>query len=363
MEEVHSPRPRWKRVARRVAKWALGVAGTAVVGIGFLGCCVFSGPRYVGPVSDHFDGEGFHNDPRRPRQLASFLKWRMNRDAAPWPDGIQGEPGPPPVERVARGEMRVTFVNHATCLVQMDGLNILTDPVWSDRVGPLAWIGPPRHRAAGIRFEDLPPIDLVLVSHNHYDALDVATLRRLAKEHRPRICVGLGNTAYLESEDIAGGEDFDWWDTREVAPEIRVTAVPVRHFSGRGFCDGDGTLWCGFVVDGPAGRLYFAGDTGWGKHFAETRARLGSMRLALLPTGSYRPQWFMAPVHIDPADAVRAHEALGARTSVGIHFGTFPMGDDGPDEPAQELARQLEMAAVPAERFWTLPHGQPRDVP
>lgn len=362
-EPSHPETPKGRGLLRRALRWAVGGVLSAVAFGALLGCCVFSAPAYEGPESDHFDGEVFFNEPRREHEFADFLKWRMDRDDAPWPDWVEIEPGPPPPERVDEGDLRVTFVNHATCLVQMDGINVLTDPVWAGNVGPVSWLGPERHHAPGLAFEDLPPIDVVLISHNHYDALEVDTLRRLAEEHRPRIFVGLGITQYLDDEEITGGEDLDWWDEREVVPGVRVTAVPARHFSGRGTCDRNKTLWCAYVVEGPSGRVYFAGDTGWGDHFAETRERLGPMRLALLPIGSYRPRWFMSPVHIDPAQAVNAHQVLEAGTSLGIHYRTFALGDDGPDEPEQELLGELDAAEVPHDRFWALEPGESRDVP
>lgn len=344
-------------------RWVLTPIGL-VAGVGlFLGSCVFSAPRYDGPVSDHFDGKKFVNQEPITVSGFAFLRWRMNRELGHWPDWIDAEPGPAPPERVTGDDLRVTFVNHSTVLVQMDGLNVLTDPIWSHRCSPVPWAGPRRRRPPGIRFEDLPPIDLVLVSHNHYDHMDVPTLQRLQQEHTPRVLVGLGNTVYLESEGIERVEDMDWWDERDVAPGIRVTAVPVRHFSGRGLTDRAGTLWTGFVIEGPAGKVFFAGDTGWGIHFEQIRERFGPMRLAILPIGCFRPRWFMSRVHIDPEQAVRAAEVLEAETSLGVHFGTFSLGDDGEKEPVEELERAVKAVSNPGPRFWALDHGESRDVP
>jgi L-ascorbate metabolism protein UlaG (beta-lactamase superfamily) len=170
---------------------------------------------------------------------------------------------------VSDGCLRVTFINHATVLIQMDGLNILTDPIWSERASPVRWAGPRRHRAAGLRFEDLPPIDLVLISHNHYDHLDIETLVRLRAEHRPHFVTGLGNRAFLKAREILDVTELDWWEAANVSDELSVTCVPAKHFSGRGLSDADATLWCGYVVQGSEGNVYFAGDTGMGSHFAE----------------------------------------------------------------------------------------------
>ncbi len=324
---------------------------------------MFSAPRYRGPVSDHFDGRRFHdNDPIPHARVTDLLRWGLTRDAGPW-RRVDAEPGPPPPRRVPDGAMRVTFVNHATVLVQMDGKNVLTDPIWSERCSPVSFAGPRRHRPPGLRFEDLPPIDLVLVSHNHYDHLDVPTLRRLAEAHRPAIVTGLGNRALLEREGIGGGVEIDWWQETRAAG-LRVTGVPARHFSGRGTMDRDATLWMGLVVHGSGGDACFAGDTGFGPHFAAIRERLGAPRLALLPIGAFRPEWFMRPVHMTPADALAAHCALGAAASVGIHHGTFRLADDGQDEPVEVLRGAIaEAGDDAARRFVTLEHGAGLDVP
>ena len=337
---------------------------TLLILVALLAGCGQSLPRYRGAVTDHFDGTRFHDPVRHSRGLGDFLTWQLTRDAGPWRDRVDAEPGPPPPRRVGFGDLRVTFVGHSTVLVQVDGLNVLTDPVWSERVGPASWLGPERHRPPGIRFEDLPPIDLVLVSHAHYDHLDLPTLRRLVAEHEPRILVGLGNAAFLRREGVPGAEELDWWDAIRVGRGVRARCVPARHFSNRWIFDGGATLWCGFVLESDAGSVYFAGDTGWGDHFEEIGRRCGPIRLALLPIGAYRPRWFMRPFHVDPEEAVRAHETLGAATSVAIHFGTFAQGDDGQTEPVDDLEAALarrERTGRP--RFWALREGEGREVP
>jgi L-ascorbate metabolism protein UlaG (beta-lactamase superfamily) len=230
-------------------------------------------------------------------------------------------------------------VNHATLLIQTENVNILTDPIWSERCSPVQFMGPKRHHAPGVRFEDLPPVDVVLLSHNHYDHMDVATLERLKREHKPRIYAGLGNGAFVE-----GAVDLDWWQSAEVAPGVRVHSVPAQHFSSRGLGDRDANLWCGWIIETPHGPLYFAGDTGWGGHFAKIRERFGDIRVAMLPIGAFRPVWFMSPVHIGPKDAVRAAQVLNAAVSIPMHYTTFHLGDDGQDEPAEVLRKELEKA-------------------
>ena len=329
-----------------------------------IGGCVFSGPKYQGPRSDHFDGERFKNlVSSPPHRFAAFWQWMFTRKPGEWRAWIPSEPGPPPPERVGEGELRVTFINHASALIQMDGLNFLTDPHWSERASPVSWAGPKRVRAPGLRFEDLPPLDAVLVSHNHYDHLDVPSLKRLAEDRPAPIYVGLGVDLLLEEENIQGGRAFDWWDSVEITPEVSVHFVPAQHFSSRGTSDRNCTLWGGFVIESPHGAVYFAGDTGWGPHFEMLAGRFPNIRLALLPIGAYQPRWFMAPVHIDPAEAVRAHQVLRAGQSMGIHFGTFRLADDAEFEPVEDLATAREEAGVSEDEFWVLEPGEGRDIP
>jgi L-ascorbate metabolism protein UlaG (beta-lactamase superfamily) len=258
--------------------------------------------------------------------------------------------------------MRVTFIGHATVLLQMDGLNILTDPIWSERASPVRFAGPRRVHPPGLRFEDLPHIDLVLVSHNHYDHLDLPTLRRLERAHRPRFLLPLGNAAILERAGIAGGEDLDWWQGLEVAEGVRVTLVPSRHFSSRSLCDAWRTLWGSFVVQGPSGAAFFAGDTGFGGHFEEIARRFAPFRLAILPIGAYEPRWFMAPMHMSPADSVRAATILRAAVAVGIHHATFRLSDEGQTQASRDLDEAMG-GTDPRMRFWHLDFGEARDVP
>ena len=322
----------------------------------------FSAPRYRDPASDHFNGRHFYNPGDvRPRGFGGAIRWMATRDRGVWRRYREEPYGHPPPRTV--DDMRVTFVNHATVLIQMAGRNVLTDPVWSDRVSPVARVGPRRVRPPGIRFEDLPPIDAVVVSHNHYDHMDLATLKRLSRRDSPWILSGLGNRALLASKGIAHAADLDWWETSEIGPGFSVTSVPVQHFSGRGTSDRNATLWTGFVVSSRSGDVFFAGDTGYGPHFARIRERFPRLRLAIVPIGAYRPAWFMSPVHQNPEEAIRAQRDLGAATAVGMHFGTFELTDEGEDEPALEIERLLREAPEPRPRFWVLGFGEGRDVP
>jgi L-ascorbate metabolism protein UlaG (beta-lactamase superfamily) len=266
------------------------------------------------------------------------------------------------LERTAADECRLTFINHSTVLLQLEGWNILTDPMWSERASPFTWMGPKRVGQPGVKFEDLPPIDLVLLSHNHYDHMDLPTLRRLAREHQPTFFVPKGNKKYLESKGLTQVKELDWWDREDFSLEYSLHFVPAQHFAGRGLLDRNKTLWGGFVIKGPRRTIYFAGDTGDGPHFAEIQRRLGSPTISLLPMGAIEPRWFMAPLHLSPEEAVQAHLALGCKQSVAIHFGTFQLGDEGPEEAEQRLQKALQEHQLSPEDFWVLQPGECRKV-
>jgi len=323
--------------------------------------CAF-GPAYDGPVSDHFDGERFHNPRPMDRSFLDFLKWRLTADPGKWRMQMEPPGHPPPPERVGPEALRVTFVNHASVLIQTAGLNILTDPHWSERASPVGWAGPRRHRPPGVAFDQLPPIDAVLVSHNHYDHMDLPTLERLQRAHAPRFVVPLANGAYLACAGIRESTELDWWQSVQLGGGVRVHSVPARHWSKRRLFDTNAALWAGFYIEAPAGRVYFAGDTGMADHFAAIRRRLGSPAVAMLPIGAYKPRWFMAAAHISPAEAVAAYRTLGAEYLMPIHFGTFPVGDDGQDEPVRALRHAAEEVGVDPARVWILEHGEARRV-
>jgi len=324
----------------------------------------FSAPRYHGPVTEHFSGRKFRNlEPPDRKGFIDFLRWQLTSKRGHWNKWTDSESGAVPPHRVNGKELRVTFINHATVLIQTAGLNILTDPIWSERASPVSWAGPKRHRSPGLRFQDLPPIDIVLISHNHYDHLDIKTLVRLHAEHRPRFVTGVGNRAFLTAHEITDVSELDWWEAANGSDELTVTCVPAKHFSGRGLSDGDSTLWCGYVLQGSAGNTYFAGDTGMGSQFLEIKNRLGPFRLALLPIGAYLPRWFMHPVHLSPSEAIEVHHLLEPRVTMAIHFGTFALGDDGEFEPVVKLREALDDKDKSDSRFWILDHGEGRDVP
>jgi L-ascorbate metabolism protein UlaG (beta-lactamase superfamily) len=311
-------------------------------------------------TSDHFNGSQYFNpgipqppppppgqEPRRGR--ASWI-WRFifGNEWPEWPEMRDVSPGQPPAARVPKGALLVTPVGHATFLIQMDGLNILTDPIWSERCSPVSWAGPRRRQAPGVRFEDLPPVDVVLVSHNHYDHLDLPTLNRLAEKGTPRAIVPSGNLSLVQGTGIPSVDERDWWQSVRLSPDVTVTLVPAQHFSSRTPWDRDKTLWGGFVVSGPSGNVFFSGDTGYGPHFREIARRFSPIRMALLPISPYRPQQWKEPlpyssgVHTGPAEAVRAHMDLGAQVSVAAHFQVFQLGADGFDDAVNDLASILK---------------------
>jgi L-ascorbate metabolism protein UlaG (beta-lactamase superfamily) len=334
----------------------IGLILGVVTSAGCVGICEFE-PRKHSP---QFNGTNFENPEPTGKGFGDFIRWQMTSSKGYWPDWIDDSPGSEPADRVNGETVNVTWINHSTVLIQTEELNILTDPVWSYRIGPWNIVGPTRHRPPGLAFSDLPPIDVVLISHNHYDHMDLPTLRRLQKNHEPRFFVPLGNKAFLQNQGLDRVTALDWWESSSAGGQ-QVTAVPARHFSGRGVSDVKKALWSGFVVSTGQGPLYFAGDTGWGGHFREIRDRFGPVQLALIPIGAYVPRWFMKAHHINPAEAVRAHDILGAHRSLAIHWGTFAQADDGYIEPVLDLREALyETSKVTHREFWVLPEGETR---
>lgn len=286
---------------------------------------------------NHFDDRHFLNpDGQRPGGWLDFFRWKLTSRPQVSPRFISDVKQPVPPKRVEGGALEITMVNHATVLLQHCGVNILTDPMWSERASPVSWAGPRRRRAPGIEFENLPPIDLVLISHDHYDHLDLPTLRRLVALRCSTFVTPAGTDRLLSSRGIGPLHVLDWGESFRTR-DCTVHSVPAVHFSGRKVFGRNRSLWCGYVIESHGRLIYFAGDTAYGNHFAQIRDRLGRPHVALLPIGAYEPRWFMSPVHMAPEEAVKAHETLGAKTSVAIHHGTFQLADDGIDTPQKEL--------------------------
>jgi L-ascorbate metabolism protein UlaG (beta-lactamase superfamily) len=320
--------------------------------IGYL----LSGPGYVGNRSDHFNGEKFINPGNvEEKGFKDLIKWAMNRQPGSW----EKKDAPPHHSfeiHNADSVVRVFFVNHSTFLIQIGNFNILTDPVWSERISPFQWVGPQRKRPPGINLEELPEIHLILISHNHYDHLDISTLKSLYHRFEPLVISPLGIPAFLKKRNINRIEEMDWWDESRINDDITIACVPAQHFSGRGMFDRDKTLWAGYVIKSDHGNIYFAGDTGYGEFFKQISQKYHPIKLAMLPIGAYLPRWFMSPIHISPEEAVQIHMELNAEKSVAIHFGAFPLGDDGMDQPIRDLIKARNKYQV--ENFYVLSEGE-----
>lgn len=322
---------------------------------------MISAPIHKGNATDHFDGKKFINPGNvQAKGLTDVFQWMIQRKQGPWTEKKEATYGEKPAAVINHG-IKVTFVNHSTFLIQVAGVNILTDPVWSERTSPFQFAGPKRMRPPGIRFEDLPKIDYVILSHNHYDHLDINTLKDIYKTHQPEIITPLGVKSYLDDNNITSATDLDWWQEISISDSLSIQSVPAQHFSGRGISDRDATLWCGYVIKNHQGNIYFAGDTGYNEFtFKEIGERCAPISVALVPIGAYKPVWFMSPIHCSPAEAVQIHFDVNASQSIATHFGTFPLADDGDDEPGIELKAALKQANLAAEKFLVLKEGEGR---
>lgn len=323
-------------------------AGAALLGGRRAARAQTSGPAGAAPRA----GGRFRNPGGvTPPGLGALLRWQLARAQGPWPAAAPAPEGCALPAAVGPGEVAVTLVNHATFLLQFAGLNVLTDPIWSERCSPVPWAGPRRVHPPGVPLAALPRIDVVLLSHNHYDHLDLATLAALQVRHRPRVVTGLGQRGLLAAAGITDPVELDWWGEHALGGGHAVTFTPAQHFSARGLFDRDLSLWGGFALRVPKGAVYFAGDSGYAPLFREIGGRLGPFAVALLPIGAYRPRWFMSALHCDPEEAVRVHRDVRARRSLAMHFGCFPLADDGYGEPAAELEVARRHAGITAEEF------------
>ena len=339
-----------------------GIAALSAAALGGIGVRSALARYYEGPVSDHFDGVHFH-DPHGapPKSLAQLLRWWGSRNKAEWPLHVPNAHADTPPERVHDNRLRISYVGHASFLLQTGSRNVLVDPVWSERVSPVSFAGPKRVNDPGIAFEKLPPIDTVLVSHCHYDHLDVETLARLAAAHKPRVITPLGNDTIMRQYDPAiRAEAHDWGDRVDFGGGFAVTLAPMRHWAGRGVLDRNKALWAAFVIETPAGRIYHVADSGYGDgtHFRSARERHGPFRLAILPIGAYEPRWFMREQHMNPEEAVRAFADCGAEFALAHHHGTFQLTDEAIDAPREALIAARTAAGISPDRFRLLQPGE-----
>jgi N-acyl-phosphatidylethanolamine-hydrolysing phospholipase D len=342
---------------------------------------------YYDPAKPHHRPDGFRNTEAgfQPRGLAEVMRWKWNAAR----NGLPPAPNAP-TPRVApdlaflqanaaagaRMLPAVTWVGHASVLMQLGGLNVLTDPMFSERASPLTFMGPKRHVAPGLALSELPHIDLVLVSHNHYDHLDAASVDHLAAQNGgpPLFIVPLGLRPWLQGRGVGSGVELDWWQTHRLAAPggaVDVMLCPAQHWSARGLGDRMATLWGGFAVFAPDCHMFFAGDTGYSRDFQDLRVRVadrqaaeagGSFDIALLPIGAYEPRWFMDNQHVNPAEAVKIHRDIAAKRSLGVHWGTFELTDEALDEPPRALAREAAAAGLDGDAFFVLAVGETRRI-
>lgn len=306
------------------------------------------------PLSDHYNGKVFLNPWMTSKQFGffDFVLMSLEIQKATWPDFVLlKNPEVPPATENSMDQIHYHVVNHSTVIIQMEGLNIITDPILSKRSSPVQWAGPKRVFEAVTNIDNMPNIDVVLISHNHYDHMDVDTILQIDQKFKPLFIVPLGNESFLRKRGIKNVIELDWWEQHEYK-KFQFTLTPAQHFSARGLFDRNETLWGGFVVMSPLlKKVYFAGDTGYAPFFKEIRARLGSMDLSFIPIGAYEPRWFMQSMHLNPEDAVQAHLDLESGQSVGIHFGTFQLTAESIDDPPKKLAEALAQKQIDPSLF------------
>jgi len=319
---------------------------------------VLSVKPYKGPVTPHFNGKTFRNPSQRgAKGFKSIFEYMFKRQPDKWPspyeDFVRSEPLPVP----NKDDIQYTFVNHSTFLIQHQGLNILTDPIWSKRCSPFQFMGPARTRPPGLKFEDLPPIDLVLVSHNHYDHLDKPTIKKLNQKHNPQYITPLGVGNVIKKW---GGEkitEIDWWQSTNFK-DLEIKALPANHFSSRGMFDRDTTQWAGFSILSNNKKIYYVGDTGYSDVFKLIGEKEGPFDLSFIPIGAYLPKWFMSPIHVCPEESVMIHNDVGSKKSVAMHFGTFKLADDDPRRSNRELKEALKVALMSEDDFMIPDEGE-----
>jgi L-ascorbate metabolism protein UlaG (beta-lactamase superfamily) len=308
--------------------------------------------------SEHFDGERFFN-PKSSFVHHNFFKglrmW-LSTPKAKWPKHVEHTGIPRLNEKLSPQQAAITFVNHATFLLQLDGLNILTDPVWSKRVSPFTWLGPKRVRKPGIAFDELPNIDLIIISHNHYDHMDLKTLKRLRK-FNPKVIVPIGDKALMQAIGLKDVVELDWWEEVEINTSTKIVFAPTKHFSSRSLVDHNCSLWGSYIIQSHGKQIYFGGDAAYSHHYHDIFSKFGSVDLALLGIGAYEPSWFMRESHMSPAEAVQAHLDLHAKLSIGMHFGTFQLSSEAIQQPIYDLKTGLNRLGVAEESFITISEG------
>jgi L-ascorbate metabolism protein UlaG (beta-lactamase superfamily) len=312
--------------------------------------------------SENFDGKTFYNPTLDEEFSPGFSDiLRMSREGrTKWPKHVENQGIPKLDATLDSNEIAIRFVNHATFLIQLQGLNILTDPVWSKRVGPFGWIGIKRVREPGITIEELPPIDLILISHSHYDHLDLPTLKLLKERFSPKVLVSAGNGKRIKALGFKNVHEMLWWETNEINPGTHITFTPTQHTSRRGLFDANRSLWGSFFIKANEKSIYFSGDAAYSSHFRDIKERLGAADIALLGIGDYLPRWFMKDIHMEPAEAVMAHKDLEAIVSISMHDGTFQNSSVAFGQARRDLDIALEKAKIPKDDFISLEEGESR---
>lgn len=313
-------------------------------------------------ISNHFNGKKYINPTLKEQFSPKFSDFRKMRKMK------RGEWYKRELEvldvsfdnALKQNELAITFIGHATFLIQMYGVNILTDPVWSKRASPLSWIGPKRYTEAGIDLENLPHIDLILLSHNHYDHLDKKTLKKLNNKFSPKVLVPMGDKKLVKSLGFKNVQEMDWWDSLSFNKNTQIIFTPQQHSSARGLFDRDKSLWGSFYLRQGERSVYFGGDGGYSAHFAEIKNRLSSPEIALIGIGAYKPNFFMKPIHTSPEEAVLAHQDLGAKQSVAMHFGTFRLSAEAIFEPIKDLEKSIKKYGLKAHDFIIMSEGEKR---
>lgn len=318
-----------------------------IVVVGYL----LSAKGYSGKQSKHFDGKKFINPTGIPANgLTQVFKYVTTREPEPWQRNYENYIRDIPLEKPDTNQVMITFVNHSTFILRYEDMTILTDPVWSERCSPVQFVGPSRFRPPGVNYKDLPTIDVVIISHNHYDHLDKRTIQKLIEDYNPKFVVPLGLDHLLRKWGAKDIEVLDWWETTQIK-NLTVKSVPANHFTSRGTFDRDQTLWCGYIIKQNNHKVYFVGDTGYGDIFKEIGKREGSIDVSLIPIGAYLPRWFMSPIHVSPKESVMIHKDVNSQQSIGMHFGTFALADDGPDRPIIDLTNERKLQHIEDDAF------------
>ena len=319
----------------------------------------------INPDKPHHTDKGFINpDLKQDHGFFDFLRWRWNRL---WMDIPSADSYDFPVAkndpeflRTNQTQKTLTWIGHATMLFQIDGVNILTDPQFSERTSPVQWAGPKRVVPPGISMADLPPIHIVFISHDHYDSLDKNSILNLynRKEGKnTRFFVPLGMKKWFDNLGVPSAIEMDWWDEHHL-DDLRIIATPMQHWGKRSPFSRNQHLWASWIVMSKDFRFFFGGDTGYSPHFQEAGDRYGPFDLSLLPIGAYEPRWFMKNHHINPEEAVQAHLDLRSKKSVAMHWGTFMLTDEPLDEPPRRLKEAMKKEEIPDDEFLVLKHGE-----